>query len=127
MNNIDPPYYKPNKGGSVELWDLYYHPALTSDPRLTAYLSNILKYVYRYKKKNGLEDLKKARAYLKKCQQIINTDPPAPPLEEFLKALGLQENSKALKIFYAVFMGDLEGIESYLEQLMKECENEKSN
>jgi predicted Ser/Thr protein kinase len=36
------------------------------------YVGNIIKYVFRYKHKNGVEDLRKAKWYLDKL--IINTD-----------------------------------------------------
>ena len=35
-----------------------------TDQRETFYLANTLKYLIRYKNKNGLEDLKKAKDYL---------------------------------------------------------------
>lgn len=35
-----------------------------TDPKLAAYEWNVGKYLYRYPKKNGVEDLKKARKYI---------------------------------------------------------------
>ena len=31
---------------------------------------NVIKYIYRYKKKNGIEDLKKAKVYIEKLISI---------------------------------------------------------
>ena len=44
---------------AIEAWELPYH------------LGNVVKYVARYKAKNGMEDLKKARHYLDK---LIETE-----------------------------------------------------
>ena len=56
MNKINPPYYK--KG--IQVTDFI----LSND--LGWCEGNIIKYVTRYKAKNGLEDLKKAKWYLEK-------------------------------------------------------------
>ncbi len=39
---------------------------------------NVIKYVSRYKKKNGLEDLKKARHYLEKLIEVESATPASP-------------------------------------------------
>lgn len=53
------------KGGAIQPWDF-----ITSND--LGYLEgNVVKYVSRYKKKNGLQDLEKAKHYLEKlieCQ-----------------------------------------------------------
>lgn len=49
--------------GSVEVIDVI-RQACSCEEVCGFYLGNILKYVLRYKKKNGVEDLKKARKYL---------------------------------------------------------------
>jgi hypothetical protein len=46
--------------GSIEVWDFIV------DQGLDYMEGNVVKYVCRYKHKNGLEDLKKAQAYLNK-------------------------------------------------------------
>lgn len=43
-----------------QLWDLF------ADIELNFFLANAIKYVYRCKNKNGLEDLKKAKHYIDK-------------------------------------------------------------
>lgn len=46
--------------GKIECWDYIVSQGL-------GYLEgNIIKYVTRYKQKNGLEDLKKAKAYIER-------------------------------------------------------------
>lgn len=37
---------------------------------------NVVKYVARYKEKNGMEDLKKAKHYLEKLMEVENTTAP---------------------------------------------------
>lgn len=49
-----------NKKGTLECWDVIL------DQEMNFLEGNILKYVWRYKEKNGVEDLKKARVYLDK-------------------------------------------------------------
>lgn len=57
-----PPYYKGD--GKIEVWDFVISQSL-------GFLDgNIVKCVCRYKGKNGLEDLKKARQYLDKLIAI---------------------------------------------------------
>lgn len=57
LNAVDPKHYKRWK---IEPWDFIY----TND--LPFWMGNIIKYVMRYDDKDGLQDLKKARAYLDK-------------------------------------------------------------
>jgi hypothetical protein len=49
-----------NKRGKLECWDVIL------DQEMNFLEGNILKYIWRYKEKNGIEDLKKARVYLDK-------------------------------------------------------------
>lgn len=49
-----------NKRGKLECWDVIL------DQEMNFLEGNILKYVWRYKEKNGVEDLKKAKVYLDK-------------------------------------------------------------
>jgi hypothetical protein len=49
-----------NKKGKLECWDVVL------DQEMDFLEGNILKYLWRYKEKNGVEDLKKARVYLDK-------------------------------------------------------------
>lgn len=62
IDKISPNYYKSKTGLEVldviEAFDLGNHEG------------NILKYIVRYRKKNGLEDLKKAQFYLTRLIEI---------------------------------------------------------
>jgi hypothetical protein len=55
--HIKPNYYTK---GRIEPWDFI------KSQGLDFFAGNVVKYVCRYKMKNGLEDLKKARTYLDK-------------------------------------------------------------
>ena len=46
--------------GNIDVWDFIV------DKKLDFLEGNIIKYVVRWKNKNGIEDLKKAQAYLNK-------------------------------------------------------------
>ncbi len=56
-DNINPSHYKQ---GNIEVIDFIL------DQQLNYLEGNVVKYVSRYKYKNGLEDLKKAQWYLNK-------------------------------------------------------------
>jgi hypothetical protein len=55
-------HYKDNK---IQVWDAIH------DWGLGYFSGNVIKYVARHKKKNGVEDLKKARHYLDKLISIV--------------------------------------------------------
>lgn len=57
IDNINPNHYKQ---GSIEVIDFIL------DQKMSYLEGNIIKYVSRYKFKNGIEDLEKARWYLEK-------------------------------------------------------------
>lgn len=64
-DNIKPNHYKLNiKGQDVEVMDIIDAVVKDMDGRKGYIVGNILKYVCRAEKKNGLEDYKKARTYL---------------------------------------------------------------
>lgn len=77
---IEPDHYK-NQGSQPHwerMWDLY---------REAWFVGNITKYVERYKKKDGIKDLLKARTYLDKLIELeeaqANREPvPSPSLSE---------------------------------------------
>lgn len=60
-DTTSPDYYKQ---GNIEVWDFI------ADQGLGYFAGNVVKYVCRYKGKNGVEDLKKARAYIDKLISI---------------------------------------------------------
>ena len=57
---VHPSHY--NKG--IEMWDYAY------SHKLDFFEGNIVKYVTRWKQKNGIEDLKKAKQYLDKLIEL---------------------------------------------------------
>ena len=57
-DNINPDHYKQ---GSIEVIEFIL------DQQPTYCIGNVIKYISRYKNKNGLEDLKKAQWYLNKA------------------------------------------------------------
>jgi len=57
-DNINPDHYKQ---GNIEVIDFIL------DQKLSYLEGNVIKYISRYKNKNGLEDLKKAQWYLNKA------------------------------------------------------------
>lgn len=60
------------KDQPIQTWDYIYQNNI-------GYLEgNVIKYVSRYKNKNGLEDLKKARHYLDKLIEENGSDPEVP-------------------------------------------------
>lgn len=65
-DNINPNHYKQ---GNIEVIDFIL------DQKFSYIEGNVVKYISRYKKKNGLEDLKKAQWYLNRViEEYINED-----------------------------------------------------
>jgi hypothetical protein len=60
MQNLNPEHYK----GEIEPWDFIIKNNI---PFLEG---NVIKYVFRWKKKNGLDDLLKAKTYLDKLIKV---------------------------------------------------------
>lgn len=68
MDNINPQHYK---AGEVECIDAI--KASMSQSEFNGYCKgNVIKYVWRYQNKNGLEDLKKAQWYLNKLIENLS-------------------------------------------------------
>ena len=61
MDNVNRPAHYI---GNIEVID-YIRDKLTAEQLEGYYLGNVIKYISRYQKKNGVEDLKKAQVYLK--------------------------------------------------------------
>lgn len=59
--NITPNYYKQ---GKTEVWDFII------EQNLGFLAGNVIKYICRYKEKNGIEDLEKAKAYIEKLIKV---------------------------------------------------------
>lgn len=63
MDNVNNPnHYKLDGLNGVEVKDVI--KSVLGDDITSFYIGNVIKYVLRYKKKNGVEDLRKARLYL---------------------------------------------------------------
>ena len=66
----EPPHYISDNG--IECFD-----AMVASQGVYAVISfcecNVFKYIWRYRKKNGLEDLKKAQWYLNKAVELRET------------------------------------------------------
>ena len=62
MAGLQPDYYKGKDGR--DLFDRFESGLLTPDEVVGFYKGNVIKYLTRFKEKNGLEDLRKARVYL---------------------------------------------------------------
>ncbi len=69
-DNINPEHYKT---GGIETWD-YLKAKLSPDSLKGFAIGNVLKYCSRAEHKNGLEDLKKARWYLNKIIENIESE-----------------------------------------------------
>ena len=71
MNNVNHPEHY--QSGGLETIDVIKAFTLSSNAYEGFLVGNILKYICRFKKKNGVEDLKKARWYLdeliKECEE----------------------------------------------------------
>lgn len=78
-SNIKPNHYKLNiKGQDIEVMDIIDAVVKDMDGRKGYIVGNILKYVCRAEKKNGLEDYKKARTYLDMLISNSNTTNEIP-------------------------------------------------
>lgn len=62
MAELQPDYYKGKDGR--DLFDRFESGLLTPDEVVGFYKGNVIKYLTRFKKKNGIEDLRKAQVYV---------------------------------------------------------------
>lgn len=63
--DIKPAYYQCREISCKQLQEQFEYKDKTDIPNIVPYYeNNILKYLYRYRFKNGIEDLKKARTYI---------------------------------------------------------------
>ena len=66
-DNINPNHYKQ---GKVECIDAIESATINKTGIEAFYVGNIIKYLWRYESKNGLEDIKKAKWYLDKLIEV---------------------------------------------------------
>ena len=78
-DNVNHPNHYQTEGG-LEVIDII--KSVLGDGFEPYCIGNVLKYVSRYKKKNGLEDLKKARVYLGYIIDHLEVKENEPKLEE---------------------------------------------
>ena len=55
--------------GKIEAWDFI------ADQNMDFFEGNILKYLCRWRTKNGIEDLRKAKQYLDKYIELVEKNP----------------------------------------------------
>ena len=65
-DNVNHPKHYQGKNG-LEVFDII--EAFVPDPE-SFYYGNLIKYIFRFREKNGVEDLEKARVYLNKMIAI---------------------------------------------------------
>ena len=59
-----------NKPGAMEAWDVIQRTVVGYNPENGYYMGNAIKYMLRWFDKNGSEDLRKCRAYLKRVLDV---------------------------------------------------------
>ena len=69
-NKVNPDHY--NTDGEHDLFYYFDNGLLTPEQRAGFYIGNVIKYVIRHEKKNGLEDLEKAKRYIDKLEEKYN-------------------------------------------------------
>ncbi len=67
MDNVNPSHYKQ---GDIECIDAI-RASMTLDEFCAYCKGNVIKYVWRYQQKNGVEDLRKANWYLNKMIETL--------------------------------------------------------
>lgn len=75
-----PIYYKGKDG--KDLFDRFEAGLLSSDQVRGFYVGNVIKYLTRYRNKNGLEDLDKANTYLARLQAFESSLAGGRPNEQ---------------------------------------------
>lgn len=65
------PYYTSQDGEDLLG---FLEKSLTKEQAIAMYKMNMMKYAYRFDKKNGVEDLDKIIDYATRCKQYLNTE-----------------------------------------------------
>lgn len=68
-NNVDSPSHYTQ--GSIECLDAIESATIGKNGMEAVCVANVIKYLWRYENKNGLEDIKKAEHYLKKLIDTV--------------------------------------------------------
>ena len=69
---LRPSYYKDKHG--KDLFSHFKDGLLNREQLSGFYLGNIMKYLTRYREKNGVEDLEKASVYLNQLKELENNE-----------------------------------------------------
>lgn len=113
---------KDHYGDGLQPWDLIKAIGLGS----AFCIGNVIKYVSRYKAKNGLDDLKKGKWYLARMIELRNesdqsAEPPKPEITalDLLRATGIGKDFFAGYVINAVAHGgNLKEAQKMLDQLI---------
>lgn len=107
----------------------YQHWDLVAEYDLDYFMGQVTKYVARWRKKNGLQDLEKAQHYLQKLQRIYDVNPrrwcvrqPAVPTHnfyEFCRVQGLSRDETLAMEMCLTFTGPdaLERLQLLLQRI----------
>lgn len=98
LNKLRPDYYKGKNG--KDLFDMF-EEEFPKEWTIGFYVLNLVKYVRRYKGKNGVEDLKKARTYLDRLiefeEKPVNCE--ETPSKDSRKQFGTSAAEMQRKVF----------------------------
>lgn len=67
-NPISPAHYKQ---GDIECVDACEAAVVNKNGIEAAFVFNVIKYLWRYESKNGIEDVRKAKWYLNKLEELL--------------------------------------------------------
>ena len=89
MDKVNHPKHYTN--GSVECIDAIASAVIGKSPLEAVCVANIVKYLWRYNAKNGLEDVLKAKWYLDRLEKVVRSMPevdsaecrPAPHVDPY--------------------------------------------
>lgn len=70
-DNINPSHYKQ---GKYETIDIILDRVKHLPGEQASLVGNVIKYLWRYENKNGVEDLNKAKWYLNKLIEVVDND-----------------------------------------------------
>lgn len=77
MDKINPDHYRK---GKVECIDALEAATIGKKGMEAVCTANVIKYLWRYENKNGLEDVKKAQWYLNKLIKTLENDRESPTI-----------------------------------------------
>lgn len=109
---------------TYEVWDF------VSEFNLDFFQGNIIKYVTRFRKKNGIEDLKKALSYAEKAYEVFNGDDVEFDAEDvlefnlFITANGIGSLDYEAKIILLTITNDYYEVSELIKELIGVCEND---